>query len=356
MDLSVSVLGDVTATLRGEPVDLGGRRQRAVLAVLVLGRGDIVPTDRLIDCVWGDRPPVSAAGALQAYVSHLRRRLEPGGTARARGNVIVSRPPGYAVSLDAGAVDAWRFDTLVGRALRSPGHADQRDRLTEALRLWQGPAYAEYADEPWTQAEVARLGELREVAREELLGARLALGESAMLVPELEGLVADQPLREKRWRLLALALYRAHRQGDALGALRRARQTLSEQLGVDPGPALRQLEAEILAQAPTLDGPIRERGAATTSTRPSEPVQVTIGPAQAPDLSDISAFSGLTGDARDGMTGENSGETAIGTDGVTDGTARNPDRVHDRIHGRTTDQIHQSGGRTTDRTGPTRRR
>ncbi|GAA4262608.1 BTAD domain-containing putative transcriptional regulator [Dactylosporangium darangshiense] len=254
MELSISVLGDMTATLRGDLVDLGGRRQRAVLAVLVLNRGDIVPTDRLIDCLWGDRPPANAAGALQAYVSHLRRRLEPGGTARARGNVIASRPPGYAVALDAEAVDAWRFDATVQRALRlQQRYAEQRDLLTGALRLWQGPAYAEYADEPWAQAETARLSELREVAREEVLAARLALGEAAVLVPELEALVADQPLREKRWRLLVLALYRAHRQGDALGALRRARQTLSEQLGVDPGPALRALEAEVLAQAPTLN-------------------------------------------------------------------------------------------------------
>ncbi|MEV0127771.1 BTAD domain-containing putative transcriptional regulator [Dactylosporangium sp. NPDC050688] len=255
--LWVSVLGDMTATVGGALVDLGGRRQRAVLAVLVLHRGDIVPTDRLIDCVWGGRPPANAAGALQAYVSHLRRRLEPGATARARGNVIVSRPPGYALTLDAEAVDAWRFDRAVTAALGTHDHGAQRDLLGAALRLWQGPAYAEYADEPWAQAEVARLAELREVAREQLLEARLALGDSALLVPELEQLVAAEPLREQRWRLLVLALYRAHRQGDALAALRRARQTLSEQLGVDPGPALRALEAEVLAQSETLDAPQR---------------------------------------------------------------------------------------------------
>ncbi|MGI5239012.1 BTAD domain-containing putative transcriptional regulator [Dactylosporangium sp. CA-139066] len=295
MELSISVLGNMTATLRDEPVDLGGRRQRAVLAVLVLNRGDIVPTDRLIDCVWADRPPANAAGALQAYVSHLRRRLEPGGTARARGNVIASRPPGYAVSLDPEAVDAWRFDAIVQRALRQ-GYAEQRDLLTGALQLWQGPAYAEYADEPWAQPETARLSELREVAREEVLAARLALGESAVLVPELEALVADQPLREKRWRLLVVALYRAHRQGDALGALRRARQTLSEQLGVDPGPALRALEAEVLAQAPSLNAQV-------------ESDQVTKNPAQAPDFSDISSFSRAPGSSRFGANPSPAGTT-----------------------------------------------
>ncbi|WP_327010201.1 AAA family ATPase [Dactylosporangium sp. NBC_01737] len=297
--LWVSVLGDMTATVDGAFVDLGGRRQRAVLAVLVLHRGDIVPTDRLIDCVWGGRPPANAAGALQAYVSHLRRRLEPGATARARGNVIVSRPPGYALTLDAEAVDAWRFDRGITEALGTDDHGAQRDLLHAALRLWQGPAYAEYADEPWAQAEAARLAELREVAREQLLAARLALGGSALLVPELEQLVAEEPLREQRWRLLVLALYRAHRQGDALAALRRARQTLSEQLGVDPGPALRALEAEVLSQAESLDAPQRpdppgagERGgtgrepeaAGRTSGGGAAPVAVT-GPGRAPQAS-----------------------------------------------------------------------
>lgn len=287
--LWVSVLGDMTATVDGALVDLGGRRQRAVLAVLVLHRGDIVPTDRLIDCVWGGRPPANAAGALQAYVSHLRRRLEPGATARARGNVIVSRPPGYALTLDPEAVDAWRFDRAVTAALGTGDHGAQRDLLGAALRLWQGPAYAEYADEPWAQAEVARLAELREVAREQLLAARLALGDSALLVPELEQLVAAEPLREQRWRLLVLALYRAHRQGDALAALRRARQTLSDQLGVDPGPALRALEAEVLAQSDTLDAPPRavgqvppvERSAPAPAVQ-EPPVQVSAAPVRVP--------------------------------------------------------------------------
>ncbi|MEV6930586.1 BTAD domain-containing putative transcriptional regulator [Dactylosporangium sp. NPDC051485] len=332
MELSISVLGDLTAMLRGEPVDLGGRRQRAVLAVLVLNRGDIVPADRLVDCVWGDRPPASTAGALQAYVSHLRRRLEPGGTARARGNVIASRPPGYAVALDEEAVDAWRFDALVHGALRLRSYAEQRDLLDGALRLWHGPAYAEFADEPWAQAEAARLGELREVAREEVLAARLALGESAVLVPELEALVADQPLREKRWRLLVVALYRAHRQGDALGALRRARQTLSDQLGVDPGPALRALEAEVLAQSPTLNA---------TPVISSEAVEVTKNPAQAPDFSDISAFRGAANPAEGPHTGANPAqeravepapETGAGgrAPGGTDAGSRGREQLVDR--------------------------
>ena len=127
--------------------------------------------------------------------------------------------------------------------------------LDDALRLWRGPPYAEYAGESWVEAETVRLTELRAVARERLLEARLQLGGAALLVGELEALVADDPLREERWRLLVLALYRSQRQADALSALRRARATLADELGVDPGPALRSLESEVLAQSPALDAP-----------------------------------------------------------------------------------------------------
>ncbi|WP_064741967.1 BTAD domain-containing putative transcriptional regulator [Hamadaea tsunoensis] len=250
--LKLSILGDVTASNGGRLIDLGGRRQRAVLALLLLGRGDVIAADHLIDSLWGEDVPPSASGALQAYISHLRRRLEPEGTARARGNIIASKGGGYALALDEDAVDAWRFESLV----RTAGTVDPQAAtaaLTAALALWRGPALAEYADRPWAQPEAIRLAGLRGVAREQLVAARLATGESAVLVPGLEALVAEEPLREERWRLLVLALYRAHRQGDALAALRRARQTLADELGVDPGPALRALEAEVLAQSPALD-------------------------------------------------------------------------------------------------------
>lgn len=243
----INILGDLTANRDDRPLDLGGRRQRAVLAALVLARGETVSADRLVEAVWGDQPPPAAVAALQSYVSHLRRRLEPDRGARSRGSVIASRGSGYAIVLGDDAVDAWRFERL----LRDPG-ADPVARLSEALALWRGPAYAEYAGEPWAEAEAARLNELREVARDQLAAARLARGEAAVLVPELETLVAAAPLREERWRLLVLALYRAHRQGEALAALRRARQVLADELGLDPGPALRALEAEVLAQSDAL--------------------------------------------------------------------------------------------------------
>ena len=258
-DLRIGVLGQLVATVGGRPLELGGPRQRAVLALLVLARGDVVPADRLVDALWGEAPPPSATSALQAYVSHLRKRLEPDRGPRNRQGVLARRGPGYAVQVDDDAVDAWRFEALLREAdqqLASNPLGAQR-LLEEALRLWRGPAYADHAGEAWADPEVARLTGLRAVAREQLLAARLGQGEAAVLVPEIEGLVADDPLREERWRLLVLALYRAHRQADALAALRRARGTLADELGVDPGPALRALEAEVLAQSPSLDAPVR---------------------------------------------------------------------------------------------------
>ena len=260
--LRVGVLGSLVATRDGAPLELGGPRQRGVLALLVLARGDVVPADRMIDALWGDATPPSATSALQAYVSHLRKRMEPDRGPRDRQSVIARLGPGYALRVDEDNVDAWRFERL----LRQAGGADPagaQPLLEEALGLWRGPAYADHANEPWADAEVARLTGLRAVAREQLVEARLGQGESAVLVPEIEGLVADDPMREERWRLLVLALYRAHRQADALAALRRARTTLSEELGVDPGPALRALEAEVLAQSPALDAPARPAAVAT---------------------------------------------------------------------------------------------
>ncbi|MGE5720364.1 MAG: AfsR/SARP family transcriptional regulator, partial [Nocardioidaceae bacterium] len=255
--LRLGVLGQMTALRDGRPVDLGGPRQRAVLGLLVLARGDVVPADRLIDALWGDQTPPSATSALQAYVSHLRRRLEPDRGPRDRHSVIARQGPGYALRVEDDAVDAWEFERLLLRAGTAESAAEAQRLLERALALWRGPAFADHIGEPWADAECARLTGLRDVAREQLLEARLGSGESAVLVPEIEKLVAEDPLREERWRLLVLALYRAHRQADALAALRRARTTLSEELGVDPGPALRSLEAEVLAQSPALDAPAR---------------------------------------------------------------------------------------------------
>ncbi|WP_369133559.1 BTAD domain-containing putative transcriptional regulator [Modestobacter sp. I12A-02662] len=291
-ELRVNLLGELTASCAGAPLDLGGPRQRAVLAVLLLARGEIVPADRLVESVWGDHPPADTSGALQAYISHLRRRLEPGTAARTRSAVIVRQGPGYAVRLPGDAVDAWRFETLVHRAATAA--PDQAvDLLREALGLWRGPALADYPDAPWAEAEIGRLTELRAAARERLLAARLDLGEAALLIPDLEAMVAEEPLREERWRLLALALYRSDRQADALAALRRARATLADELGVDPGPALRELEDAVLAQSPALRSPPRRM--------PGPAPRLAAARAAPDDLADRDRELAAVGEALDGL-------------------------------------------------------
>ncbi len=254
--LRLGILGPLTASLDGAEIGLGGRRQQAVVAVLLVARGQQVSAERLLDTLWDGTPPPSGAASLQSYVSHVRKALEPDRAPRTPSQVLVSRGSGYALVVEDGDVDAWRFEDLVARAARVPAPTARADLLREALALWRGPVLAEYAGQGWADTEARRLGELRDVARERLLAARLDAGEAAVVVPEAERLLAEEPLREERWRILALALYRAHRQADALDALRRARALLADELGVDPGPALRALEAEMLAQSPSLDAPL----------------------------------------------------------------------------------------------------
>ncbi|WP_285487348.1 BTAD domain-containing putative transcriptional regulator [Amycolatopsis taiwanensis] len=244
----IRVLGSFAAEAGGEPVPLGGPRQRGVLALLVAARGQVVPVDRLVEDLWRGEPPSRALASLQAYVSNLRRLLEPGRPPRTPARLLVSASPGYALRLPPKAVDAWRFEELLdeARTLAEPRAA--RARLAEALALWQGPAFAEVADEPWAKPETARLNELRLVARELHVAAGLRLGDAAAVVPEAEGLTRDDPLREEGWRLHALALWSSGRQADALAALRHARATLADELGLDPGPDLVALEDAILTQ------------------------------------------------------------------------------------------------------------
>jgi DNA-binding SARP family transcriptional activator len=277
LPLRINLLGELSASYDGQAVDLGGRRQRAVLAVLLLARGDVVAAEGLAEAVWGERPPDDVPGALQSYVSHLRRALQPGAPARSRSAVILREGRGYAVRQPSEVVDAWRFEALLRRSEETDRPSQVLSLLEEALALWKGPALVDYIDEPWAAPEITRLTELRAAARERLLAARLEIQEPGLLVPELESLVAEEPLREERWRLLVLALYRAQRQADALGALRRARTTLAEELGVDPGPALRELETEVLAQSPSLIPPRQPRGHATPAQSAPAPERVPDG-------------------------------------------------------------------------------
>ncbi|MEW1720980.1 BTAD domain-containing putative transcriptional regulator [Streptomyces sp. NPDC093109] len=248
------VLGPVTAwDAAGDPIPLKGPRHRAVLARLIVARRRVVPVGRLVEELWV-APPPGAVGAVRTFVAALRRALEPERPPRAPARLLVTEGPGYALRAGPDAVDAWRFERAVAAASELPS-GDALVRLEEALGWWRGPAYAEFADEPWARAERSRLAELRLHAVERRAGARLALGLAAAAVPDLDAHVTEHPWREDAWRLLALALYRSGRQGDALAVLRRARTLLVEQLGVDPGPALRALEADILAQADHLGAP-----------------------------------------------------------------------------------------------------
>ncbi|MBV9602906.1 MAG: AAA family ATPase [Chloroflexi bacterium] len=247
---SVRVLDALEVEVGGKTVDLGGPLQRAVLALLLVERGGVVSIDRLLDQLWRGQPPPRAIASLQAYVSNLRRVLEPGRTLRTPATLLASKPPGYALLLPSQAVDAWRFESLLNAALQVAPHAPElaRSQLEEALALWRGPAYAEFADEHWAVAEVARLTELHLTAEEAWVESLLWTGAAAQAAPVADVLTRQQPLREERWRLLALALWASERQADALAALRRAQAVLLEELGLDPGPALTDLEGAILAQ------------------------------------------------------------------------------------------------------------
>ncbi len=279
-DLSVvrvSVLGPLRVTVDGAPAVLGGPRQRSVLARLALAGGAVVSTDRIVHDLWEGEPPPKALASLQVHVSHLRRALEPTRQRRAAAGVLVSAAPGYALHLPREAVDAWRFEDRVAQALGTTGAQDRRQLLDDALADWHGPAYAEVADTAWAAPEVARLDELRLVAREGRAEADLELGRATAVVPELERLVHDVPARERAVRLLALALYRSGRQGDALTALRRVREHLADELGVDPGPELRRLEAAVLQQAPSLDVAPAPAPHPVVVAPPTPPARTAIG-------------------------------------------------------------------------------
>ncbi len=248
------VLGAFDAIGDRGPAELGGPRQRSVLARLLVARGHIVPVERMIDDLWRDQPPPSALASIQAYVSNLRRALEPDRTARTPARVLVTIPPGYAIR--DGDVDAWRFEELVRKGAEALAGGDARMAIHEtdqALRLWRGAAYVEFAMADWAVTEIMRLEELHAMAVEQRASAAVALGAAGSAVADLQGHVAEHPLREEGWRLLAIALYRQGRQGDALAVLRQARGRLADELGVDPGPALQRLESDILAHAASLE-------------------------------------------------------------------------------------------------------
>ena len=230
------ILGPLEVVAAGKPVALGGARQRALLALLLTRPNEVVSTDRLIDELWGPAPPRAALNTVQYYVSQLRKLL---GAER-----IETRPPGYAIRIAPGELDLERFELLLERG--------DAEALSEALALWRGPALADFAYEPFAQEEAGRLEELRLVAHERRIEADLERGRSDELVPELERLIAFHPLRERLRGQLMLALYRSGRQAEALSVYQEARKALVEELGIEPGPLLQELERAILRQDPTL--------------------------------------------------------------------------------------------------------
>jgi DNA-binding SARP family transcriptional activator len=247
LGLEFRILGPLEAVADGVPATLGGPRQRAVLAILLAHANEAVPIGRLIDGVWGDHPPETAENIVQGYVSALRKALGR--------DVIGTRGRGYAVTVADDALDLRRFERhlrVAEDALAGDRPADAAAELRAALALWRGPALSDLAGEPCARPIAARVDELRLVALERALEADLACGRHAQASAELAALIAEHPLRERFRALQMLALYRCGRQADALDAFRAARATLIDELGIEPGAALRELERSILEQDPAL--------------------------------------------------------------------------------------------------------
>jgi YVTN family beta-propeller protein len=272
------LLGPLEVWEDGRPLSLGGLKQRALLAILLLRANEVVSRDALIDELWGERPPASAAHSLEAYVSRLRKTLHAD---RAGEPILVTRQPGYMLRVGFEALDLHRFERLLeeGRralATHAPEHALRK--LSDALSLWRGSPLGDLAFEPFAQVEVERFEELRLAALEERIEAELALGRNDALVPELQALVAQHPLRERLREQLMLALYRSGRQAEALQVYREARGYFVEELGLEPGPTLKTIEQAILRQEAVLDAPKREAGGvavASPALQPPGPLEAT---------------------------------------------------------------------------------
>ena len=269
--LDFRILGPFQVLDGDRSLALGGHKQRVVLAVLLLRRGEVVSRDRLIDELWGERAPASAVKTVQTYVSNLRKALGNG--------LLLTRGHGYVLQVGPGQVDADRAEALVreGRdALETGDPRRASERLREALALWRDPAWADFAYEPFAQAEIARLKEERVAALEDRIDADLALGRHTVLVGELEALVREHPLRERLQAQLMLALYRSGRQTEALERYRRARGALADELGIEPGRELQDLEQAILTQDPEL-GAARPPNRSLVSSRRVGPLLALAG-------------------------------------------------------------------------------
>jgi DNA-binding SARP family transcriptional activator len=265
--LEFLILGPLEIRAEGRALPIGATKQRAVLALLLLNANEVVSAERLVEELWGERPPATASHSVQVYVSQLRKLLTRSGTPGAE--VIVSHPSGYALRVAPEQFDLRRFEGLSEEAEQARAVGDvgiAADLLREALALWRGRALADLLDESFIQTSAARLEEIRVAVVERRIEADLQLGRHSDLIGELDELVAEHPLRERLHGQLMLALYRSGRQAEALDAYRKVRRRLSEELGLDPSVALQQLERSILQQDPALEH------AALASDRASTPV------------------------------------------------------------------------------------
>ena len=254
--LEYRILGPLEVGANGTPVHLGGQKQRALLAYLLLRANDVVPAERLIEEIWGDPAPRTAMTSLQNIVSQLRKVLGP--------EPLETRSPGYRLRISPEQLDLTRFERIV-RSARGTEPAERARVLTEALALWRGTPLSDFVYERWAQDEIRRLDELRLAALEDRIDAELELDRSSDLVPELERLVAEYPQRERLRGQLMLALYRSGRQTEALQAYQDARRVLVDELGIEPGPQLQRLNASILRQEAGLQG------------TPSVPIEDSLG-------------------------------------------------------------------------------
>src|SRR2546426_11373420 len=250
------ILGPIEVWSERRQIALGGIKQRALLAVLLLHRNEVVSIDRLIDELWNGHPPATSVKVVQVYVSQLRKAL---GGRRARSDeegLLVTRAPGYLLRVEPDELDAERFERLVEEGRRALGAGSPRlatRTLLEALALWRGPALADFALDSFAQTEIARLEEVRVSALDNRIDADLALGRHEELVGELEALVAENPLRERLRGQLMLALYRAGRQADALEVYRQTRELQHGEPGLEPNRPLQSLEYSILLQDTALE-------------------------------------------------------------------------------------------------------
>ncbi|MFQ5425703.1 MAG: BTAD domain-containing putative transcriptional regulator [Gaiellales bacterium] len=293
------ILGPLQVLEGGSAVPISSRKQRALLAILLLHAGAVVSRDRLIDALWEGEPPATAASALRVHVAELRKAIEASAPAR---QMLLTVDPGYRLDLEGEQLDLARFERLLDTAGTALGEGDAgaaTGLLHEALELWRGPALADFTYESFARQAIGRLEELRLVALERRFEAELALGRDAVLGPELGQLVGEHPLRERPRGQLMLALYRSGRQADALATFQQARRRMADELGIEPGQALQTLEQQILNQDRSLDANAPAGAAAPTAGAPAA-AAADVAP-ETPDRSVL--LFGQAQDALDALIG-----------------------------------------------------